>query len=261
MTGERRERRDESVSVSLKELMKLEDERIDGEKRAREAQAAALQRTREEQARKKLEEEARVAKEREEAAERERQRAADEEARREATARAAMEEARLGVEARARAEEAERERQHEIALARLRSETTAKSGAGVVVGSGLVGVALALAASVVLHFAMVKPTHDASLAALEARVSAAEKRANDVVVDGERERVRALKAEAELAAAHRTLEELKSAPKPPTKVGPTTGRGPTSAGNPTTSATKAPVSEPCASGDDHDPLCGRILRK
>lgn len=257
MTGDRR---DESVSFSLKELMKLEDERIDGEKRARDAEAAATQRARDEEAKKKRDEEARVAKERDEAAERERRRAADEEARREATARAAMEEARLAVEARARAEEADRERQHELALARLKSEGTQKGGAGVVIGSGLVGLALALAASVVLHFAVVKPKHDASITALEGRVAAAEKRANDVAFDGERDRARALKAEGELGAAQRTIEELKSAPKVPTKTGPTTNvRGPT--GAPPPSTTKAPLSEPCASGDDHDPLCGRILRK
>jgi hypothetical protein len=256
------ERREESVSVSLKELMKLEDERIDRERKLREAEGLAAQRAREEAEKKRREAEEERA--RAEAEERERLRLRDleEEARREAMSRAAVEQARIAVEARARAEEAERERKHEIELARIRAEAAKKSGAGVVVGSGLVGFSIALVAAVVVHFGVTRPANDRAIGALEARVAAAERRANDMGVDVERERARASKAEGELATAQKTIDDLKSAAsRPPSKAARDPARD---QATPPTGSSKAQPKNPLGDGpciNDWDPLCGRIRTK
>src|SRR5262245_46952258 len=104
MTG-----KEESVTFSLKELAKLEDERIDQENRMREAREKAAVAAREDATRKEREE--LEARERAAADERERARfrEMEEEAKREAMSRAAVEQARITVEARTRSEEAERE--------------------------------------------------------------------------------------------------------------------------------------------------------
>ena len=113
MTGSP-ERRDESVTFSLKELMKLEDERICQERQAREARELAVKSAREDAERREREELAAKDRAAEEERERARFREMEEEARREAMQRAAIEQARITVEARTRAEESDRE------VARLR---------------------------------------------------------------------------------------------------------------------------------------------
>ncbi|MDB5216675.1 MAG: type 3 domain protein precursor [Myxococcaceae bacterium] len=174
------ERRDESVNFSLKELMKLEDERITQERQAREARELAAKNAREEAERREREELA--AKDRAAADERERARfrEMEEEARREAMQRAAVEQARITVEARTRAEESDRERRHEIELQRLRAETVKKPGPGGYVASALGGAAVALALCLVMHFAVSKPASDRRIAELDRAVAGAEGREGEL---------------------------------------------------------------------------------
>ena len=103
-------RREESVQFSLKELLKLEDERLAEQTRERQARDAAAARERDESERRKraeLEEKVRTETE---ARERQRHAELDDLARREAMQKAVVEQSRLEVEVRARAEERERER-------------------------------------------------------------------------------------------------------------------------------------------------------
>jgi hypothetical protein len=179
-----RSTKDESVNFSLKELMKLEDERIDQEKRAREAREQAAMAARQEAERKtraELEANERAAAEERERA---RFREMEEEARREAIQHAAVEQARITVEARTRADESERERRHEIELQRMRTETVKKPGPGGFIGSALAGAAFAFATCLVLHFAVAQPAADkraaARVAELERAVASAESRANEL---------------------------------------------------------------------------------
>lgn len=170
------ERRDESVNFSLKELMKLEDERIDQERQACDARERAAKTARDEAERREREE--RAARDRAVAEERERARfrEMEEEARREAMQRAAVEQARITVEARTRAEEADRERRHEIELQRLRADTVKKPGPGGYVASALGGAAAALALCLVMHFAVSKPASDHRIAELDRAVAGGSER-------------------------------------------------------------------------------------
>lgn len=254
------DRRDESVSVSLKELMKLEDERVSDEKRARDAEALAARRAREEAERR--EREAAEARLRAEAEDRERAklRETEEEARREAMTRAAVEQARISVEARARAEEAERERRHEIELARIRAESAKKGGLGAWIGGGVAGASIAAVASLVLHFGVASPRAERVALGLEDRAARAEQRANEAELSAEHERARAAKAEADLAAAKKELDERKSAPPPTTKGGASGAGvhgGRWQGDRPATKSSSA--DGPCI--NDWDPLCGRIRTK
>jgi hypothetical protein len=155
------DRRDESVSFSLRELEKLEQERKADEERvaarAREEEAARLADERDRHA--QAEQRQRDARQRQ---------AEDELARREAMQRALVEQARLEVEARTRAEEAERERRHEVELARLRSAHGDDRGTTPrVVGAGIVGALVAGALAAAWHAAVVSPDRARKDAALE----------------------------------------------------------------------------------------------
>jgi hypothetical protein len=174
MTGERR---DESVQFSLHELMRLEDERIAREKRDREAAEAAAIAAREASERREREERERAI-----AATHERERTLrfEEEARREAMSRAAVEQARISVEARTRAEESERERRHELELAKLRMDVARPHGPGLLLGSGAVGAALAFAVCGAAYFGEIRPAQARTVEGLEGAVARAEAKANDV---------------------------------------------------------------------------------
>jgi hypothetical protein len=248
------ERRDESVNFSLKELMKLEDDRIRQERETREAREqaeVAARRDAEERERAELE-----ARERATAEERERSRfrEMEEEARREAMQRATVEQARITVEARTRAEEAERERRHELELQRMRAETVKKPGPGGFVASGLAGAAICLAMCLVLYFGVSRPASDRRIAELDRAVASAEGRADELGrrVDDQKGRIAQLeKTTGDLQA------ELATARKPPPVVvkaptGPTTGKTPRDAGHSKGGLNDGP---PC---NDHDPLCGHI---
>lgn len=249
------ERRDESVNFSLKELMKLEDERISQEREAREAREFAAQTAREDAARReRVELEAReksAAEERERA----RFREMEEEARREAIQRAAVEQARITVEARTRAEESDRERRHELELQRMRAETVRKPGPGGFIASALGGAAACLAISLVLHFSVTKPAADLRIAELDRAVAAADGHANGLSRRVEEQSARIKKLEDGLRDKEDELARARSAAaaKPPS--GPTTlpvrgGGGPVKV--------KGGLNDgpPCA--NKFDPLCGHI---
>jgi colicin import membrane protein len=214
------ERRDESVNFSLKELMKLEDERISQERQAREARELAAETAREDAARRERAE--LEARERATAEERERARfrEMEEEARREAISRAAVEQARITVEARTRAEESDRERRHELELQRMRTETVQKPGPGGYIASALGGAAACLAIALVLHFSVSKPAADLRIAELDRAVAAADGQANGLGrrVDEQSARIKKLEdalreKEDELTRA-RSAAAVKPAPTP-----------------------------------------------
>ena len=250
------ERRDESVTFSLKELMKLEDERVDQEKQTREARELAVTMAREEQTRRERTElEARERAELEER-ERVRHRELEEEARRDAIQRATVEQARITVEARTRAEESDRERRHEIELQRLRTEAVKKPGPGGLIGSALGGAAFALAMCLVLYFGVSKPASDKRIAALDRAVAGADGRAGELSRRVDEQRSRAGDLEKELAAAQ--VELAKPRPAALSRKLPSTAPGGGVHGTPP----KGPKSSnpndgpPCT--NRFDPLCGHI---
>lgn len=248
------ERRDESVNFSLKELMKLEDERISQERDAHEARELAAQAVREDAARR--ERAALEAQERAAADERERARfrEMEEEARREAIQRAAVEQARITVEARTRAEESDRERRHELELQRMRTETVRKPGLGGYIASALGGAAGCLAIGLVLHFAVSKPASDLRIAELDRAVAAADGQANGLGRRVEEQSARIKKLEESLRDKEDELAKARSAvaAKPAPVATPVTGRG----GAGTVKAKGLNDGPPCA--NKFDPLCGHI---
>lgn len=251
------ERRDESVTFSLKELMKLEDQRVDEEKQAREARERAAQMAREEQARRERAE--LEARERAEADERERarHREMEEEARREAIQRAAVEQARITVEARTRAEESERERRHELELQRMRAEAVKKPGLGAWIGCALGGSAVALAVCLVMFFGVSKPASDRRIAELDRSNASADARADQLGRRVDEQKARIGELEKSLHDAQAEITRLKAAAKPAAPVGG--GGGPTvnKRGGTGTGPAKGAVESgpPC---DRFDPLCGTI---
>lgn len=249
------ERRDESVNFSLKELMKLEDERISQERQAREARELAVKAAREEAERR--ERDALQARERAEAEERERARfrELEEEARREALQRGAVEQARITVEARTRAEESERERRHELELQRMRAEASKKAGPGALIGSAVGGAVLAVAVCLVLFFAVSRPATERRVAELDRAVAGADGRADALGrrVDDQKERIAQLEKALRDAQSELTAKAAPPPPKAPA-TGPRSGGGgviPPKAHPP--NANDGP---PCA--NKFDPLCGHI---
>jgi colicin import membrane protein len=250
------ERRDESVTFSLKELMKLEDERISQEREAREAReraAVAAREATERRERAELE-----AKERAEAEERERarHREMEEEARREAMQRAAVEQARITVEARTRAEESERERRHELEMLRMRAETVKKPGAGAFVASGLAGAAVCFALCLVMHFAVSKPAADKRTAELDRAVAGAEGRADELGRRVDDQKARIAQLENSLAETQAELAKAKAAAVPKGPAVPSAGTGPRGFGTVTVPKPKDPNNGPPC--NKFDPLCGHI---
>ncbi len=243
-------RRDESVSFSLRELKKLEDERIEREERARADEAERITR-----ARADADARAREARERAEAEEREARRR--DLAEREALQRAALEQTRLEVEVRARADERERERRHEIELARARASTGSSGfGIGAMAGSTLVGAVLAGFAAFAVHMTVTVPAAERRMAESERALAAEKQHGIAVTAELDREKARRAEDTSRIAQLGSELESARSAaarggPKSPGQAapgvrGPTTPRG---SGAPRSEA----FSDKCANGD---PLCG-----
>ena len=251
------ERRDESVNFSLKELMKLEDERITEERQAREARELAVKTAREEAERREREELAAKDRTAAEEQERARFREMEEEARREAIQRAAVEQARITVEARTRAEESDRERRHEIELQRMRAETVKKPGPGGYVASALGGAAAALALCLVMHFAVSRPASDKRIAELDRAVAGAEGREAELGrrVDDQKARIGQLEK-----TLSDTQDELSKRPAvvatPPKPAGPAGPKhGGTGTGADSSKGKGLNDGPPCAK---FDPLCFHI---
>jgi hypothetical protein len=244
------ERRDESVTFSLRELTKLEDERIEKEKQAHEARAHAAEAARE--AAERRERAALEARERDASEERARARRleVEEEARREAMSRAAVEQARIEVEARTRAEESDRERRHELELQRMRLEARPARGVGALVSSGLGGAALALAGCLVVVFAVTKPASDLRVRELDRAVASAEGRASAL------ER-RVEEQTAKLAETQRALDAARDqAAHPPAPAPRPAAATPVKSGFAAPPPPKPPAEKPCV--DKFDPLCGHL---
>jgi colicin import membrane protein len=244
------ERRDESVTFSLRELTKLEDERIAKEQQAREASAQAAEAARE--ATERRERAALEAREREASEERARARhlEVEEEARREAMSRAAVEQARIEVEARTRAEESDRERRHELELQRMRLEARPARGLGALVSSGLGGAAVAIAGCLVVVFAVTKPASDRRIQELDRAVATAEGRASAL------ER-RVEEQSATLAETQRALDAARDLAAPPPAPAPRPAAAtPVKTGFVAPPPPKPPAEKPCA--NRFDPLCFHI---
>lgn len=257
MTGSSGRRDEQSVQFSLKELLKLEDERLEEQRRELEARLAQEKRNAQTEALRKAAE----AQAQQEAIEKEiaAQKAAelDALARREAMQKAVVEQARLEVEARTRTEERELERRHEIELARVRAQSVGeKNQLGRMAGSALLGGVVMLLVLMTIHFGVNKPAADRRsaemqerLTSLEARVTEADRRAQD-------ERKRGDDLQGQLDAANKRA--LGVAPKgiverssKPTTTAPVV-RNPTVGGPPSPPASPPMV---CLKGD---PLCPTI---
>ncbi len=194
-----------SVQFSLSELMKLEVERVEEEERAKKAREEAAFRAAKEA--REAEERARLA---EEAAKREQARA--EEAKRDAMKSAAVEQARIEVEAHARAMERERERRHELELATQRALTKAATPSiGMVFGSTMFGGLLMLIVVLAVHLGVSKPAADRHVADLEGRIAVAEKRAEDSSHRADDLRSKVVTLESERNDARTEIERLKAA--------------------------------------------------
>lgn len=242
------QRREESVRVSLRELMKLEEERLARERADRAAVAAEAERRRaqaEEEARARTEE-VRLREEREERARR------DDEARREALVKFSVEQARIEVEARTRAEEIERRRRHERELA---AEAQRGAPASAPWTRALAGFAGGLLLSALVACAIlgggVLPAHEAELRAVRDAVATLEARVSDLGIARDQAVRDAVEWRGRAEAAQRALDARSAAPEPksatPRSVEPSrpnhrhrSGAGPASPG-----AT-------CLSGD---PMC------
>lgn len=211
--------RDQSVQFSLKELMKLETDRIAEEQREREArEVAAVKERAEVEARRRGEAEAR---DRDQAELEARRRLAEgeEEARREAMQKAIVEQARVEVETRARGEERERARRHELELEKVRT-SEAKAPSPFLAGAG--GAAAMLLLALGVHFVVVKPAGDQRLADRSRSAAAAEESAEhaDRRFVEQRATIEGLEkaandARTELANLKKELLAQKKAPAPP----------------------------------------------
>lgn len=243
-----------SVTFSLGELMKLEDERVAEQAREREAnERAAIAAKVESERKMRAAEEAKVRAA--EAAEQTRRRAElDELARREAMQKATVEQARLEVEARTRADERERERAHELALQAARTSTPKPTSLGSLIGAMGIGGGMVLLVTCILHFGVTQPANDRRFAELELRASTAEHKLSDAETNADRSRktIAALEQKnASLETDNKNLRDAANAPARPTR--PTTGGHPTA---PATTIKTKTSDTPCV--DEHDPMCFSI---
>ncbi len=239
-------RREESVQFSLKELLKLEDERLEEQQRATAEHEAAIaqQRDREEKERQRVEAERRAT---------ERKIELEELARREAMQKAIVEQGRLEVDVRARADERERERLHELALERIRAESKRGPAMGSLVLSAAMGGGIMLGVLAGVFFGVTKPASERRIAELESSVGAADARSDDLARQL-RERERALgERDRQLAETRAELEAWKV--KRPTVTG-TAPSGPKLVPQPPPPPRSAPQPD-CLPGD---PMCYSLNR-
>jgi hypothetical protein len=256
MTGSSGSRRDEqSVQFSLKDLLKLEEERLDEQRRELETRLAQEKATAQNEALRKAAE----AQAREEAIEKEiaAQKAAelDALARREAMQKALVEQARLEVEARTRTEERDLERRHEIELAKARATNPKSHGLGSIAGSALLGGVVMLLVVAGIHFGVTKPAADHRMAEMQTTLGSLETRVTEANRLAQDERKRADELQGQLNKANQKIAEL-STKTTTTTTTTTTGtvRNPTS-GRVTPPPPPPPPPVVCLKGD---PLCPTI---
>lgn len=175
-----------SVSFSLKELMRLEDERVAFEKSEAKRRADEREREAAEAARRADEAVKARAREEDEARHREEERMRAEAARLEGMQRAIVERERVSASARAREDEMGRLRAHEIELARIQREARGSGKAAWIVAAL---ASAALLSSVVAYATVLAPRAEVrvSEAHAETRTQAeAVARANDRLADLDR---------------------------------------------------------------------------
>jgi hypothetical protein len=244
-------RRDESVQFSLKELLKLEDERLVEQERTTLAREAEHTRALEEEARRRRVDEETAAKLEAETLDRRRQTELEELARREAMQKAIVEQGRLEVEVRARADERERERRHEIELERLRAET--KTGPslslGGMAGAAAMGGAIMLVVALGIHFGVVKPTSERRSAELQSNVTTAETHADDLGRQLNEQRRLVADRDRQLADLRIEVDALKARKPTPTPASAPTVHKPNL---PKTQGGGSQPEAPCPKGD---PMC------
>jgi hypothetical protein len=242
-------RREESVRFSLKELLKLEDERLEEQERAKNAREAALAREREEAERRRRVEAEADARAEAEARERQRQVELEELARREAMQKAIVEQGRLEVEIRARADERERERHHELAIEKLRSEGKSGQSIGGLIAASAMGGAIMLGVMLAVQLGVMKPAANRRIAELQQSVIAADSRADDLTRQLADQRRLVGERDRQLVEARTQIDALKT--KKPSSVPAAPAPSPHKLGPPPP-APKAPAQPDC---DPHDPMC------
>ena len=249
--------RDESVQFSLKELLKLEDERQEEQSRERQAHEARMAKQREEDERRRREEAAARERAELEAFERHQREELDQVARREAMQKALVEQSRLEVEIRARAEEREAERRHELELQRLRLEGK-KGQLSSLIPSTLLGAGIMLATALGLHFGTIKPSHDRHVAELEQSIATAESRTTDLnhQADDQKRTIEGLERKvAEQQTEIATLKNNLASTSTKKPSGSPAGTSGTRRTTTTTTSTTQAQEKPCLKGD---PLCPTI---
>jgi hypothetical protein len=244
-------RSDESTQFSLKELLRLEDDRVAQQARERAARELEAARQREVSLRRREDEAASRARAEAAEAERRQREARGEMARREAMQKAIVEQSRLEVETRARAEERELERRHEIEMARLRGDA-GQASLGALLGAVLLGGVVMMGVCVAIHFVVFAPAARHRIAELAARADSSAARADEferTLGEAQRTKLSLDRRIGELEAEVARLETV------PTK-------GTVLARPPTRTMGKAridrPASDPC--GGPGDPLCPTIGR-
>ena len=249
----RRDQPDDSVQFSLKELLELEDERLEEQARAKQAREATLAREREEaRRREQLEAEAKARTEAE-TRERRRQTELEELARREAIQKAIVEQSRLEVEVRARADERERERRHEIEIERLRSEGKKGQSLGSLIGAAAMGGGIMLVVGLAIQLGVIKPSADRRTAELELSVVTSRERAGELGRQLDEQRRVLSERDRQLADARAQLDAL-ATKIPSATTTPSRGRAiaaPPRQGSPA-SARQGASQPDCLAGD---PMC------
>lgn len=249
-------KREESVQFSLKELLELEDQRLEEQQRAAAAEEANRARARTDAARREADARAAEEQTRRRSEELARQAELDELARREAMQKAIVEQARLEVEVRARSAERERERLHEVELARMRSTQPKETTLGGTLIGAAVGGGVMLAVLLGIHFAVTEPANARRIADAEHARSIAEAKADERERQSDAQRSAMLRLEERLASAEREL--LASRSRPATAPPPVSHVTPPHVAAPPAAPKHDPASGTCA--NKWDPLCGAIPR-
>ena len=236
---------EESVRFSLKELTRLEDERIAETRRDAAAREASLRRAEEDAVLTREAEARAAAKAREEENAKMRRAEAEEIVRCEAMQKALVEQSRLEVEVRARAQERDLERRHELDLQRLKAQGNTRQ-IGPIAGGALIGGLVMGVVGVALHFGVTRPAHEREIARIELGVADAEGRADRIG--------RAYEAQQkQIDTLEKQLQRVRSDPAPAHTV-----PSPTPAPPVTTHVVRPTPPPPPKCIDDRDPLCGTI---
>lgn len=162
--------------------------------------------------------------------------------------KAIVEQGRLEVEVRARADERERERSHELAIERLRTESKSGAGIGSLLGSAVMGGAIAFVVMLGIQLGVTKPATEHRLAEAQTATVAAETRADALGRQLDEQRRATQDRDCQLADARTEIEALKAKktqPAPSPKLGPNPG--------PTSRKQANPAEPDCV--DPHDPMC------